>query len=167
MGLELLDVADIVRQYPAVVEYLRTAEDGTFFAGLAKLAGGDEVGQAFSAYLEKYGMRCPGEIDIARPRFSERPTALVPMILSNIKKLEPHAHSTLFERGLLEARQAEASLLHRLEGLPGGKRKAAQTQKKISVLRNFIGYREYPKYGSSDLTVVTVDRRSCRCSGRA
>jgi phosphoenolpyruvate synthase/pyruvate phosphate dikinase len=146
MGLALLDVADVVRQYPAVMEYFQHANNETFFEDLAKLEGGNPVSQSIRAYLEKYGMRCSGEIDITRPRFSEQPTALVPMILSNIKNFEPGAHKVIFERGLLEAKQKEQDILNRLEQLPGGKQKAKKTRKMISVLRNFIGYREYPKY---------------------
>ena len=146
MGLELLDVADVVRNYPAVMEYFRHANDETFFADLAGLEGGDAVSQAILAYLEKYGMRCPGEIDITRPRFSEQPTALVSMLLNNIKNFEPGVHNAIFEQGLQEAKQKEQDLLNRLEQLPGGKRKAKKTRKMISRLRNFIGYREYPKY---------------------
>jgi len=146
MGLELLDVADVVRQYPAVMEYFQHAEDETFFEDLAKLEGGDAVSQSIREYLEKYGMRCSGEIDITRPRFSEQPTTLVPMILSNIKNFAPGAHNALFEQGLREARQKEQDLLNRLEQLSGGKQKAQKTRKMISRLRNFTGYREYPKY---------------------
>ncbi|OPX87127.1 MAG: Phosphoenolpyruvate synthase [Pelotomaculum sp. PtaB.Bin117] len=146
MGLKLLDVADVVRQYPAVMEYFRHANDATFFEDLAKLEGGNAVSQAIRTYLEKYGMRCSGEIDITRPRFSEQPTALVPMILSNIKNFEPGAHNVIFEQGLREAKQKEEDLLTRLEQLPGGKQKAEKTRKMISRLRNFTGYREYPKY---------------------
>ncbi len=146
MGLALLDVADVVQQYPAVVEYFRHAKDETFFADLAGLEGGDAVRQAIQAYLEKYGMRCSGEIDITRPRFIEQPTALIPMIHSNIKNFEPGAHKAIFEQGLVEAKQKERDLLNRLEQLTGGKQKAKKARKKISVLRNFIGFREYPKY---------------------
>jgi phosphoenolpyruvate synthase/pyruvate phosphate dikinase len=146
MGLALLDVADVVRQYPAVMEYLQHADNETFFENLAKLEGGNAVSESIRAYLEKYGMRCSGEIDITRPRFSEQPTALVPMIFSNIKNFEPDAHNTIFERGLLEAKQKEQDLLNRLEQLPVGKQKAKKTRRMISVLRNFAGFREYPKY---------------------
>lgn len=146
MGLELLDVADVVRQSPAVMEYLGHAKDQTFFEDLNGLEGGDAVSKSIQAYLEKYGMRCPGEIDITRPRFSEQPTALVPSILSNIKNFGPGAHSTRTEQGQLEAKRNEQDLLNRLEQLPGGKQKAKKAREKISVLRNFIGYREYPKY---------------------
>jgi len=147
MGLALLDVADVVRHYPAVIEYFEHASDETFFEDLAKLEGGDAVSHSLQAYLEKYGMRCPGEIDITRPRWSEQPTALISAILSNIKNFGPNASSVKFEQGRLEAEQKEQELLNRLEQLPGGKQKAKKTKKMISVLRNFIGYREYPKYG--------------------
>jgi phosphoenolpyruvate synthase/pyruvate phosphate dikinase len=147
MGLELLDVADVVRQYPAVRDYFEhDAKDETLFEDLAKLEGGEAVSDALKAYLKKYGMRCPGEIDITKPRWSEQPTALIPMILNNIKNFEPNARSVNFEQGRLEAEQKEKDLLNRLEQLPGGKRKAKKTKKMIRVLRNFIGYREYPKY---------------------
>ncbi len=146
MGLALLDVSDVVRRYPAVIDYFNHASDKTFFEDLAKLAGGAAVGGSIRAYLEKYGMRCSGEIDITRPRWNEQPTALIPMILSNIKNFEPDARSRKFEQGRLEAEQKELDLITRLEQLPGGKQKAEKTKKMISVLRNFIGYREYPKY---------------------
>ncbi len=146
MGLALIDVADVVRQYPAVIEYFQHAGDETFFADLAKLEGGDAVSRSIRAYLEKYGMRCSGEIDITRPRWSEQPAALIPAILSNIKNFAANASSIKFEQGRQEAEQKERELLSRLEQLPGGKQKAKKTKKMISVLRNFIGYREYPKY---------------------
>lgn len=147
MGLALLDVADVVRRYPAVIEYFQHAGDEAFFDDLAKLEGGDAVSRSIRAYLEKYGMRCPGEIDITRTRWNEQPTALIPAILSNIKNFAPGAGSGKFERGRLEAEEKERELLSRLEQLPGGKQKAKKTRRMISVLRNFIGYREYPKYG--------------------
>jgi pyruvate,water dikinase len=146
MGLALLDVADVVRQYPAVLAYLPQAKDETLWADLARLEGGAVVSQTIQEYLEKYGMRCSGEIDITRPRWSEQPTALIPTILGNIKNFAPGAHKALLEQGLQEARQKEQDLLKRLEQLPGGKAKAKKAKRMISVLRNFVGYREYPKY---------------------
>ena len=37
--------------------------------------------------------------------------------------------------------------MDRLKQLPDGEQKAGETKQMISLLRNFIGYREYPKYG--------------------
>lgn len=146
MGLELLDVADVVRQYPAVLEYFQHANDDSFFEELEKLEGGKAVGDSMRKYLRKYGARCPGEIDITRARWAEKPTWLIPMIINNIKNFEPGSHKSIFEQKRLEAEQKGQELIRRLERLPGGKRKAKKTKKMISVFRNFVGFREYPKY---------------------
>src|SRR6266516_703828 len=146
MGLELLDVADVVRQYPAVLEYFQHADDETFFEELEKLEGGKAVGDSIRNYLRKYGVRCPGEIDITRTRWAEKPTLLIPMISNNIKNFEPDSHKSISEQKRLEAEQKGQELISRLERLPGGKRKAKKTKKMISVFRNFVGFREYPKY---------------------
>jgi pyruvate,water dikinase len=147
MGLALLDVADVIRPHPEVVAFLRHVEDEGFLDELAKLAGGRESGDAILAYLDKYGSRCVGEIDITRPRWSERPSTLVPLILGNIENFEPGAGKRRFEQGRLEAWKKEQELLQGLRSLPDGERKAEEAKRTINRVRTFIGYREYPKYG--------------------
>ena len=146
MGLAICDVADIVRKYPEVCEYLAHANDESFFDGLSKLQGGAETEAAIKDFLEKYGMRCPAEIDIAKPRFNEKPTQLIPVILSDVKLLKPGEHIAKFERGKREAKEKEDEIISYLRKLPGGAQKAAKAKKMISVFRNFVGAREYPKY---------------------
>jgi rifampicin phosphotransferase len=147
MGLALLDVADAIRPHPDVVAFLEHVEDEGFLDELATLAGGPQARDAIRAYLDTYGMRCAGEIDITRPRWSERPTTFVPMLLGNIKNFEPGAGKHRFEQGREEAAQKEQELLERLRALPDGQRKADEAKRMIDRVRTFIGYREYPKYG--------------------
>jgi len=147
MGLALLDVADVIRPHPDVVAFLQHVEDEDFLDELPGLAGGREARDAIEAWLEKYGMRCVGEIDITRPRWSERPSTLVPVILGNIKNFEPGAGPRRFEHGRQEAWAKEQDVLERLRALPDGERKADETKRRIDRVRTFIGYREYPKYG--------------------
>ena len=147
MGLALLDVADVIRPHADVVAFLEHVEDDSFLDDLSELEGGREARGAVQAWLDRYGMRCVGEIDITRPRWSERPATLVPMILGNIRNFEPGAGARLFERGRQEALDRERDLLERLRALPDGERKADETKRMIDRLRTFIGYREYPKYG--------------------
>src|SRR5919202_2367941 len=99
MGLALLDVADVIRPHPEVVAFLQRVEDDSFLDELPELPGGTEARDAIVAYLDRYGMRCVGEIDITRPRWRERPATLVPMIVSNIKNFEPGAGQRRFEQG--------------------------------------------------------------------
>ncbi|HEX6760088.1 MAG TPA: rifamycin-inactivating phosphotransferase [Propionibacteriaceae bacterium] len=146
MGLALLDVADVIRPYPEVVTFLQDVDDEGFLEELPKLAGGQEARDAIRAYLDKYGMRCVGEIDITRPRWSERPTTLVPVILDNIRNFEPGARKRRFEQGRQEAEKKEQDVLEHLRALPDGERKAEETKRMIDRVRTFIGYREYPKY---------------------
>lgn len=147
MGLALMDVADVIRPYPKVIDYLQQVKDDNFMDELVKFDGGQETQDAIYDYLGKYGMRCAGEIDITKTRWSEKPTTLVPVILSNIKNFEPNASNLKFEQGRQEALKKELELLDRLKQLPDGEQKAKETKRMISLIRNFIGYREYPKYG--------------------
>ncbi|MEU0822195.1 rifamycin-inactivating phosphotransferase [Streptomyces mirabilis] len=147
MGLALLDVADVIRPHSEVVAFLQGVEDEGFLDELAKLEGGTEARDAMEAYLDRYGMRCVGEIDITRPRWRERPTTLVPVLLDNVRNFEPGAAERRFEQGRRKAQQKEQDVLSRLRALPDGDRKAGEGKRMIDRVRTFIGYREYPKYG--------------------
>ncbi|MFF0018541.1 rifamycin-inactivating phosphotransferase [Streptomyces sp. NPDC005374] len=147
MGLALLDVADVIRPWPEVVAFLQGVEDEDFLDELAKLPGGAEARDAVEGYLDRYGMRCVGEIDITRPRWRERPATLVPLILDNVRNFEPGAAGRRFEEGRLKAQKKEQDVLSRLRALPDGARKADDTKRMIDQVRAFVGYREYPKYG--------------------
>jgi len=146
MGLALLDVADVIRPHPDVVAFLQHVEDENFLDQLPALAGGREARDAIQAFLDKYGMRCVGEIDITKPRWSERPITLVPVILGNIKNFEPGAGERRFEQGRQNAWKKEQELLTRLRALPDGEGMAEEARQLIDRIRTFAGYREYPKY---------------------
>jgi phosphoenolpyruvate synthase/pyruvate phosphate dikinase len=146
MGIQLLDVADLIRPYPEITNYLQQTKKENFLDELGQFEGGQEVRDAIVTYLARYGMRCSGEIDITRTRWTEKPSILLPMLLSNIKNLEPGESKRRFEQGLREALKKEQDLLTRLMQLPDGELKAEETKQMIDLIRNFIGYREYPKY---------------------
>jgi len=122
MGMALLDVADVIRPYPEIIDYLEQVKDDNFLDELVQFNGGQQVRDAIVAFLEKYGMRC------------------------NIKNLEPGASKRKFGLGRQEAEKKEQDLLARLKRLPDGEQKAIETKQMIDLIRNFIGYREYPKY---------------------
>ena len=66
------------------------------------------------------------------PRWSERPTTLLPMILANIKNFEPSTASGTIEQGRQEAwKKEEQELLERLRAQPDGERKAEETERMI------------------------------------
>jgi Phosphoenolpyruvate synthase/pyruvate phosphate dikinase len=146
MGLALGDLADEVRTHREVIEYLEEADNETFLDGFKNVKGGDDILPAFVTFLERYGMRGTGEIDVTRPRWREAPTQLVPAILGHIKGVSPARHRLDFLAGKEEAEHAAERLLDRLRHTSGGYFKARQMARLITVHRALIGLREHPKY---------------------
>ncbi len=146
MGLRLLEVADVIRPHRQLVLYLEETDEDDFLNRMEQYEGGKEARQAIDEFLERYGSRCVGEIDITRIRWSERPLEILPLILQNVRHAEPGAAKRQIERGLRAAEEKERSLLRRLRELPDGERKAEQARRRIGLLRAFTGYREYPKF---------------------
>jgi pyruvate,water dikinase len=69
------------------------------------------------------------------------------VLLANIRNFEPGAGERRFAQGLREARDREQELLARVRTLPDGEQKAREVKRRIDIVRTFMGYREYPKYG--------------------
>ncbi|WP_226583902.1 phosphoenolpyruvate synthase [Halobacillus litoralis] len=143
MGLKLGELADIVRNYPEVEGYLKTAEDDTFYQGLRGLSGSDEFLTVFQDFLDKYGMRGPGEIDITRPRWRESPTLIVPSILGDVRNLKEGESKTNFLRGQKEVEEAKKRIFEKT-GDRGWKYK--RMKRLIDVYRYMGGLREHHKH---------------------
>ncbi len=99
-----------------------------FLNELVQFKGGEKARDAISAFLNKYGMRCSGEIDITKTRWSEKPTTIIPMIVNNIRDFEAGASKRKFEEGLQEAVKKEEELVNRLQHLPDSKQKSRRNE---------------------------------------
>ncbi len=108
MGLMIGDLADTARRYTEVADYLERAEDSTFYQGLSKVKGGNVFRTELDRFMELYGMRCPGEIDISNVRWREAPKLLVPSIINHMKSNAPGEHRKRFKQGKEEAQEASA-----------------------------------------------------------
>ena len=97
MGLQLVDLADALRDYPKVIEYLEHADNAGFLIDLSGIVGGREILLLFQEFLQKYGMKGTGEIDIPRLRWREEPTQFLPMVLSYVKAARPSQRRQNFE----------------------------------------------------------------------
>jgi pyruvate,water dikinase len=96
--------------------------------------------------MEQYGMRCPGEIDMTRPRWREDPSTLLPSIDSHMRGMQPAEHRAKFAQGAIEADAAARELLERLRRQPLGWFKAKLMSRLVHAYRNLMGLREHPKY---------------------
>ncbi len=146
MGLMIGDLADTARKYPEVVDYLERAKDSTFYQGLIEVKGGDIFRVELDRFMELYGMRCPGEIDISNTRWREAPIMLVPSIINHMKSNAPGEHRNRFRQGRREAQEAIQKLLECIRNTSAGSLKARIMSRLLSIYRNSTGLREFPKY---------------------
>src|SRR5262249_3373823 len=79
MAPPLAGLADLLRAHPALAASLRRD-------GLTAVEGRPEAVpflRGFRAYLERYGMRGAGEIDLSRPRWRDDPAMLLSVVLGS------------------------------------------------------------------------------------
>jgi phosphoenolpyruvate synthase/pyruvate phosphate dikinase len=147
LGLMIGDLADVARMHPDVVRYLEGAKGSTFYQGLSEVKGGDVFKAELDRFMDRYGMRCPGEIDITNVRWREAPTLLMPSILGHIKSNAPGEHRERFRQGQKVAEGAVRDVLESIRTTPGGYAKSRLMSRLLSIYRNSAGLRELPKYG--------------------
>lgn len=140
------ELADLARHHPAVAQYLTRVEPAAALASLDKVKDGRVFQDAFQAFLARYGMRGPSEIDISRPRWREDPTPLLQVIISNLQQSTNVAprdrQSQLQARGEAAADRLVAAARR---GLLGGLR-AHLVRRLTRVARNLLAIREHPKF---------------------
>jgi phosphoenolpyruvate synthase/pyruvate phosphate dikinase len=145
-GFALMDVSDVIRDYPEVIDYLNNPCKETFFDDIDRLDGGRRVNESLKKYLSQYGMRCSGDIDITVPRWIEDPLKLVPIIQSNIKNFESNASERKLQQGRVQSEKRIDELVQRVHELPGGAKKAKKIKRMAGLIRHYIAFREYPKF---------------------
>ncbi|TCP25591.1 phosphoenolpyruvate synthase [Scopulibacillus darangshiensis] len=141
MGLAIGDLADEARKYPEVIDYLQQANSSTFYEGLMKIPGGTEFKLQLEQFLQKYGMRCAGEIDITKPRWHEDPTQLIPSIIGNIRTASPGEHRKKFKQGEQEAESAGQEIVSQFRSFE--KRRVSRL---VNLYRHLMGMREHHKF---------------------
>ena len=110
MGLALGDLTDVVRAHPGTFDILRAADDESLLVSLDDVPGGSAVRRGLESFLERYGMRGTGEIDLTRPRWREVPTQLLPAIESHMKSASSGEHRRAFLAGEEQAERAAEAL---------------------------------------------------------
>ncbi len=102
---------------------------------------------ALASFLQRYGMRGVGEIDIGRPRWRDDPTQIMQVIQSYLQIEDPNlAPDAVFARGAQAADEAMARLVHKMQRTPGGFVKARIARAAAQRVRALAGLREMPKF---------------------
>ncbi|RBI60435.1 pyruvate, phosphate dikinase [halophilic archaeon] len=148
INLGLGDLADVARDHPEVIEALR--EDASL-EEIEACEGGKAFRAALDEYLEEFGHRAAGEIDVSRPRWRENPSGLLATVRANLEHEHEGEHRKHLRKMKREAKAAAERLEERADhGLLGPIRKRL-VRRLIRTYRGYIQTREYPKQGISHL----------------
>lgn len=138
MDLAVGDLADLLHHLPS---------DHPFLAGETdELPAEPPFQAAWQTFLQKYGMRGPAEIDIARPRWRDDPRSLLQVIRANVRHetagQHRQHHQKLVAAGEAAGERLVAAARH---GLLGGLR-ARLARRLVRAMRGYLAMREHPKY---------------------
>ncbi len=147
MDLLLWDTAQAIRSDPAQLEYFQSRspvdlatewQNGTFLPAAVVTV---------QPFLDRYGGRGLGEIDLGRERWVENPTPVFDALIGYLKNDDPAlAPNILFERGAAAAQAAIDRMALELRSKPGGWVKAPLLKFFARRVRLLMGIRESPKF---------------------
>jgi rifampicin phosphotransferase len=147
MDLELWNVARELRIDPLMQKEF-AENDAPALAAHYSSGTMPPVGRAaVRRFLERYGGRGLGEIDIGRPRWIEDPTHIFEVLSSYLQFSQTdQAPDAVFSRGAEAAQRALEKLCAGLRQLPGGWIKERQARFYARRMRELMGARESPKF---------------------
>jgi phosphohistidine swiveling domain-containing protein len=140
MDLAIGDLADVARESPALVAWLREQPQPTL-AGLAERADAAPLLAALDRFLAEYGMRGGSEIDISRPRWRDDPRPLLQVVRGNVGREQAGAHREQHERMM---REGEAAAERASAAAPWWARPIAR--RLVRAYRDLMALREHPKF---------------------
>ncbi len=106
-----------------------------------------QVQESIVTFMDRYGVRGVGEIDIGLPRWGEDPTHIMQVLQSCMQIKDPDmAPDAVFARSAKSAEQAAAQLESAVRQMHGGFIKARLLRWAISRYRALAGMREAPKF---------------------
>jgi rifampicin phosphotransferase len=149
MDLSVGDLADRVRFHPQLAELLQTRPFAEALAIAPTLEGGAAFTDAWRAFLQRYGMRGPGEIDVSRPRYADDPSALIGAILGSLAASgdgKPGAHRRHHLALAVEAEAAGERLVAAARRGLWGPLRMRLVRRLVRLARAGAGLREHPKF---------------------
>ncbi len=145
MGLLLYELS----QFPDI-QQTGTAQE--FVQKLAANQLSPEFMQKWQLFMDDYGFRGPKELDVATPRYYEKPGE----VFDILKTMEGHDDPDLTPQGLFESgakRRVESVRFLEQYLAKKSRRKLKAFRKNYKLLENFAAYRESPKY----YIIISID----------
>src|SRR5689334_4720900 len=145
MDLAVGDLTDIVRTNRDLAAVLDGRPWPDARRALLEMDRGKEFIAAFDGFLDQYGDRGAGEIDITRPRWRDDPSLLLRVIAGGLSgEAGAHRRQHRAQVGIGEA--AETRLVAAARRGPKGIVRGWWIARLCRVARNGLGLREHPKF---------------------
>lgn len=142
MDLAVGDLGDLLRPLPQVVAALEAAKPREAIAKVRAMPEAAQFIRAWDVFLVQYGMRGPGEVDVARPRYRDEPGALLGAMLGGLSSARgPGGHRAHHAELAVKAEAAAARLV-----ASAGVLRRALVSRLIRIARAGMGLREHPKF---------------------
>lgn len=149
MDMQVADLADIVAAEPelqiAIHKYL---SDEITWSELESYQS-PRFSQAWKTFMDSFGSRTPGELDVGKLRWQDDPRSLLRMILSNISTLTPRQaglHRPHFSDMHAKNMQSQQLLLDSLNHSFLNRLKKPIARRLLAVFTHCAPCRENPKY---------------------
>jgi pyruvate,water dikinase len=146
MDLELWRIATVIKGDAESAEAFANGEPEVLARRYLEGTLPGAAQSALSGFMDRYGMRGAGEIDLGQPRWCEDPTAIIETLRSYLQISEQASPALLFE---MNARAAEQSL-ERMAAIVRKTRAGWLKEKLLRAaarrVRLLLGARESPKF---------------------
>lgn len=146
MDLALWEAAKAIRADGEAAAVFSAGEAQELAAAYRQGALPGAAQAAIGRFMERYGMRGVGEIDIGQPRWREDPAPVVQTLKSYLRIDPAQAPDVLFARGAEAAQAAVEAIAAALRRQPGGWLKERLARAAARRVRLLLGARESPKF---------------------
>ncbi|MCL2323190.1 MAG: phosphoenolpyruvate synthase, partial [Oscillospiraceae bacterium] len=144
MGLQVGDLADLVRKSDVLIKEFENEDYRSLNSRIKELNGFEEFKEKYFSFLERYGSRCSGEIDVAREKWIENPAQIAKIIISTVKTSKEGIHRIEYEKAIKKALESSHEFIEVLK-TKTSKINVKIAKRLIKVLRDCLPLREHHK----------------------
>ena len=147
MDLSLWRTAQTIGADPASAAHFQEREARTLADEYLRGQLPQAAQHAIQEFMERYGMRGLGEIDLGRPRWREEPLPILQTLRSYLDITDmDRAPNAVYARGKQAAEEEIDRLVAELRGARGGWIRARLARAAARRMRALLGLREAPKF---------------------
>ncbi len=146
MDQQVGDLADIARENAEIVAAFEDEDTTSLLPRIRQIAGSERFLAALDEFLQTYGMRGPGEIDVARTRWLDDPTPLLLVMRGNLRNPDAGSHRTHYANLIQKAESAIPRLIDAARAAPIGWLRARLVRRLLKAFRAYMPIREHPKF---------------------